>query len=111
MMAVFREPQSAVMAVLEGRGRLLQVDAPGYEPRIRAGIHVGRPRRIGRDYLGVDVNVAARIAGEASADELLVSDRALAGLGTDSLKAKRKRMLRPKGVPRDIQIYSLTPTD
>ena len=109
MMAVFREPRSAVEAVLEGRERLTQVQAPGYEPRIRAGVHLGRPRRIGRDYLGVDVNVAARIADEASADELLVSDRALELLDADALKAKRKRMLRPKGVPRDIEIFSIKP--
>jgi class 3 adenylate cyclase len=109
MMAVFREPRSAVAAVVEGRVRLAEVEAPGYAPRIRAGVHLGRPRRIGRDYLGVDVNVAARIADEASADELLVSDRALELLDADALKVKRKRMLRPKGVPRDIEIYSVAP--
>jgi adenylate cyclase len=109
MMAVFREPRAAVSAVLEGRERLGEVEAHGYRPRIRAGVHLGRPRRIGRDYLGVDVNVAARIADEASADELLVSDRALELLDHDAFKSRRKRMLRPKGVPRDIEIYSVKP--
>ena len=31
-----------------------------YAP-MRAGIHTGRPQRIGGDWLGVDVNIAARV--------------------------------------------------
>ena len=109
MMAVFDEPQGALEATLEARRRLADVGANGYQPRIRAGIHVGRPRRVGGDYLGVDVNVAARVASEASADELLVSDRALASLDADSLKVRKKRFFRVKGVPKDVTTFSVAP--
>jgi adenylate cyclase len=37
-------------------------------------VHWGSPRRLGGDYLGVDVNVAARVADAAKADQVLVSD-------------------------------------
>jgi adenylate cyclase len=109
MMAVFPDPQSAIDAVFEARRRLGQVEAQGYDPRLRAGIHVGRPRKLGGDYLGVDVNIAARMAEEASADELLISDRALALLQADSLEVRKKRGFKVKGVPRDLTAHSVAP--
>jgi adenylate cyclase len=109
MMAVFDDPQGALDAVLEARRRLAEVEADRYEPRIRAGIHVGRPRKMGSDYLGVDVNIAARVAEEAGSDELLVSDRALAHLDTGNLKVRKKRLFRMKGVPSDVTTYAVTP--
>jgi adenylate cyclase len=105
MMAVFDDPAEALEAVREARGRLRDVDCDGYDPRIRAGIHVGRPRSVGGDYLGVDVNVAARMADEAGADEIIVSDRVLELLGDKAPKARRKRRFKVKGVPRDLGAY------
>jgi adenylate cyclase len=109
MMAVFDEPQQALEALLLARERLAGVEAPGYRPRIRAGMHVGRPRRIGGDYLGVDVNIAARVAEAASADELLVSDRVLAAVDASTLEVGKKRFFQVKGVPRDIETFSVAP--
>jgi adenylate cyclase len=108
MMAVFEDPEQGLGAIEDARDRLAALEAPGYRPRMRAGMHVGRPRKLGGDYLGVDVNIAARLADEASADELLVSDRALALLDTGSLKVSKKRFFRVKGVPKDVITYSVT---
>ena len=41
MMAVFEEPQAALDAMLEAREQLEQVEADGYKPKLRVGIHVG----------------------------------------------------------------------
>jgi adenylate cyclase len=105
MMAVFDEAGAALTAVEVARERLRDVRADGYEPLLRAGVHWGRPRRIGGDYLGVDVNVAARLAQEAGPGETLVSgavhDRC------DGLDAKRKRRFSVKGVPDDVTAYSV----
>jgi adenylate cyclase len=109
MMAVFDEASPALDAVVEAREHLAEVAADGYKPQIRAGIHVGRPRCVGGDYLGVDVNVAARLAEEASGDEILVSDRTLDALGDGSLKSRRKRRLKVKGVPRDLGVFTVEP--
>jgi adenylate cyclase len=109
MMAVFTEPADGLDAIFAARERLASVRAGGYEPRIRAGMHFGRPRRISGDYLGVDVNIAARVADEAGADELLVSDRALARLDQEVLNVRRKRLFRVKGVPKDITVHSVAP--
>lgn len=109
MMAVFDEPQQALDAVIEARRRLSRVEAPGYRPRMRAGMHLGYPHRIGGDYLGVDVNIAARIAESAGADELLISESALAQLDTTDLQVRKKRFFHGKGVPPDVAIYSVRP--
>jgi adenylate cyclase len=108
MMVVFADPGDALDALLDARERLTDVSADGYKPRFRAGIHVGKPRKLGGDYFGVDVNVAARLAEQASPDEVLVSDAALEGLDTDELKVKKRRRFKVKGVPNDLQAYSIT---
>jgi adenylate cyclase len=110
MMAVFADTADAVDAVNAARDGLAEIEADGYRPVIRAGIHRGQPRRIGGDYLGVDVNVAARIAEQAGPDELLVSDRVVEELSEDAVRARRKRLFRGKGVPKDMSIYSLEPS-
>jgi len=79
---------------------------------MRAGVHPGRPRAIGGDYLGVDVNVAARLVEKASADEILVSERALAGLDSDRISLRTKKTFRwtkVKGVPEDLKVYVAEP--
>jgi adenylate cyclase len=109
LMAVFSDSGDALDALVDARERLSEVEADGYEPRFRAGIHVGKPRKLGGDYFGVDVNIAARLAEQASPDEVLVSDAALQHLDTDELKVKKKRRFKVKGVPDDLQAYSITP--
>lgn len=107
MMAVFGDADEAVAALLEAGERLRDVEVGGYGPRMRAGIHVGSPRRLADDYLGVDVNIAARIAESASGDELLVSGDALDELDLDRIKTRKKLKFRAKGVPREITVYAL----
>jgi adenylate cyclase len=106
MMAVFPDAADALAAVQAGRDNLREVDCDGYEPKLRAGLHTGKPRKIGGDYLGVDVNIAARLAENAGADEILVSERVLEKLGdTDGLDVKKKRRFKVKGVPKDMTAH------
>ena len=44
---------------------------------MRAGIHTGRPQRIGGDWLGVDVNIAARVMERAVRGGLIISETTL----------------------------------
>jgi adenylate cyclase len=107
MMAVFDDPADGLAAIRDARERLADIRADGYEPVIRAGMHVGCPREIGGDYLGVDVNVAARIAESARGNELLVSGKVVEKLDGEGGNARRKRLFRGKGVPKDLTIYAL----
>lgn len=108
MMAVFDAPQDGLDAVLEARERVERITADGYKARMRAGMHFGRPRKLGGDYLGVDVNVAARVTEEGSANEVLVTGEAVERLDTRSLEVRRKRLFRAKGMPKDVTVHSVS---
>ncbi|EHN11203.1 Purine cyclase-related protein [Patulibacter medicamentivorans] len=107
MMAVFREPVDALRAVEDANARLATMEVAGYQPRIRAGMHHGRPRRVGSDYLGIDVNIAARVAQAAGTGELLASDRTVELLDPEQVASKRRRRFRAKGVPAEVTVYAV----
>jgi adenylate cyclase len=107
MMAVFPEAAGALAAVKAGRDNMQQIECDGYEPRLRAGLHIGKPRKIGGDYLGVDVNIAARLAENAGPDEILISDPLLQRLDTEDLDVKKKRRFKVKGVPKDMTAHAI----
>ena len=109
LMAVFADPQAAVTAVLEASESVGSLDHDGYRPRLRAGIHVGHPRRLGADYLGVDVNVAARLVDAAAPGEVLASNTVLARIDAERVQTKRKRWFRAKGTPDGLRVFSLKP--
>jgi adenylate cyclase len=79
----------------------------GDDPALRAGLHLGRPSRIGGDYLGVDVNVAARVAEAAHGGEVLVSQTACERLEPDTFELKKLRRFKAKGRPGDLIVYSV----
>ena len=108
LMATFLEPADAVDAVLEAQDAIAGVEVMGERPRMRAGAHHGLPRRVGRDFLGVDVNIAARVAQAAKADELLVSGTVRDELDDEHFKARRKLMFRAKGAPKDLSVYAVS---
>jgi hypothetical protein len=51
-MAVFSRPTTAVKAVLAALEAVKTVEIDGYTPRMRAGVHTGRPQRMGSDRRG-----------------------------------------------------------
>ncbi|MGH3560943.1 MAG: adenylate/guanylate cyclase domain-containing protein [Mycobacterium sp.] len=116
IMAVFRDPLAAVGAVLAVQDAITSVEVDGYTPRMRAGIHTGRPQRLAADWLGVDVNIAARVMERATRGGIVVSDSTLEGIqqsDLDALGVVAKRMRRqvfaakPTGVPTDLTMYRL----
>jgi adenylate cyclase len=111
LMAVFETPADAVEAALDAVDATSSVEVDGYRPRLRAGIHVGKPRRLGSDYLGVDVNVAARVAGAAGPGEVLVSEAACAQLGDNSVTMRQRRRFKAKGAPSDLRVFEVTRED
>jgi len=106
LMAVFDDAHSAVEAGDTARREVHDLNVDGYRPKLRVGVHVGRPRRLGGDYLGVDVNVAARVADAASGGEVLISGPTRDRL-RDGAFDVRKRRFRAKGAPKDLEVYSV----
>ena len=81
---------------------------------MRAGVHTGRPQRIGSDWLGVDVNIAARVMERAARGGLVVSQATMDRISEEdfealgvSAKRIRKQVFSPKqdGVPADLVMY------
>src|SRR3954470_18910269 len=105
-MAVFADAGSALTAAEAGLAEVGKLRCNGYEPQMRAGLHFGTPQPIGIDYLGVDVNIAARLCEAAQPNEVLLSDAVRSHLH------ERKGLSRPPrreldGVPKGLEIYSL----
>jgi len=107
LMATFLEPAAAVEGVLVAQAAVAGVQVLGARPKMRAGAHHGLPRRVGRDYLGVDVNIAARVAQAAKADELLISGTVREGLDDERFRVKRKLRFRARGAPKDLEVYAV----
>jgi class 3 adenylate cyclase len=108
VMAVFADAGDAILACHEMTNLVSAVTIEGYRPQLRAGVHTGHPRVVRRDYLGVDVNIAARVAEAAGGGEVLVSGPALDKVDPDAVTARRRRF-RAKGAPPDLQVYSVVP--
>ncbi|APE14597.1 adenylate/guanylate cyclase domain-containing protein [Mycobacterium sp. WY10] len=116
IMAVFADAATAVRATMAARDALRSVEVDGYTPRMRAGIHTGRPQRIGSDWLGVDVNIAARVMDRAPRGGLVVSGETLECISPEELdalgvtvKRVRRQVFAPRasGVPTDLVMYRL----
>src|SRR3954451_11393736 len=102
MMAVFGDAADAVTAAQQAVSDTQEIEVNGYRPSLRVGIHLGKPRKLGADYLGVDVNVAARVAEAAKGGEILVSAPACDKLDENGFQLKRKRF-KAKGAPKDLE--------
>jgi adenylate cyclase len=108
LMATFLDAAAAVEAAFDAQQALAEVEVEGYRPRMRAGVHWGRPRRLGGDYLGVDVNIAARVAAAAKADQVIVSDLLLDRLEAESVSVGKRRRLRADGAPRGMHVFAVS---
>jgi adenylate cyclase len=109
VMAVFDEAAQAVDAALEASRAVGEIDLDGYSPELRAGIHFGKPRKLGSDYFGVDVNVAARVADAAGPGEVLISESVCEQIGRSDMELRRRWRFKAKGAPKDLKVYAAKP--
>ena len=116
LMAVFDDPTTAVSAAIAARDAVKALHLDGYTPRMRVGVHTGHPQRLGSDWLGVDVNIAARVMARATRGELVVSAATLERISDEDFdalgvtaKRLRRQVFAPKqdGVPPDFVMYRL----
>lgn len=103
-LVAFASPDVAVRAacgILRG--------APTLDVALRAGIHTGEvEQRPDGDIVGIAVNIAARVAGHAGANQLLVSKSVTELLpGSDfTFVARGNHLL--KGVPGEWALYEVS---
>jgi adenylate cyclase len=106
-MAVFSEAKQAVTAALDSQKEIEKIDVDGYRPSQRAGVHRGTPRKVKGDFLGVDVNIAARVGDSAKGAEVLISGPVREELDGRSFKFGSPRPLDAPGAPEDLTVCSV----
>ena len=75
------------------------IEVDGYRPPAAHRYPPRPPRKIGGDYFGVDVNIAARLGDAAERGEVLVSDSVREELDGRRFKFGRARELDAPGAP------------
>jgi len=108
-MAVFSDAEQAVDAAHAAQRNLAEIEVDGHSPQLRAGVHLGRPRKVGKDYLGVDVNIAARVGDAAKSGEVLISEPLRERLEPETFRFGRRRRLNAPGAPADLVVCSARP--
>ena len=107
VLGYFVQPSKAFRAV-----RTMLSRPAGHALRIHGGVHYGQIVLAGGDIFGEAVNLTARLAALANADEVLLS-RSL----VDQLPMRETRCLRPlhqirlKGIGSPIEVYSFVDDD
>jgi adenylate cyclase len=107
-MMVFESPDQAVAGTQETLDAVARLTCDGYEPQLRAGVHFGEPSRIGGDYLGVDVTVAARLCEAAGDGEILISSDVAERIDEDTARVWQPSPVLEKGTPETLQVFRLS---
>lgn len=103
LMLSFPSSEAAVMAALE------LVDVPPPPLRLRAGVHCGEAVTAGDDLIGHDVNVAARVADEASGGSVLATAHLCDTVGPlRGVAFGPSRDVRAKGLDEPIAVCAVT---
>jgi adenylate cyclase len=106
-MAVFGDSAHAVEAAFEAQRAISKIKVEGYRPEQRAGVHRGTPRKVKGDFLGVDVNIAARVGDCAKGGEVLISQPVRDELDERRFKFGAERPLDAPGAPADLTVSSV----
>jgi predicted ATPase/class 3 adenylate cyclase len=109
--AAFSTPRQAVQAAVSAQRALARHRWPHGRPLfVRMGLHTGEGVLGGDDYIGIDVNRAARIAAVASGGQVLLSDATAALVGQSLPEKVALRSLgahRLKDFDRSQQLFDL----
>ena len=107
-MVVFDSPDAAVAGTKEALDAVADIRCDGYRPQLRAGVHFGEPTRIGGDYLGVDVTVAARLCEAAGDGEILLSNEVAARIDEETARVWQPSPVLEKGTPENLRVFRIS---
>ncbi len=104
----FQDPDSAVEATAEIQTELAAEAWPApIAPRVRAGVHTGVAERRGKDYFGLAVHVAARVADAAHGGQVLLSDATRACLTAHSHQLREMGTYRLRNLDSPVRLHQL----
>ncbi|MBW3587929.1 MAG: tetratricopeptide repeat protein [Actinobacteria bacterium] len=108
--AVFSEAAMAVSAAVHAQRKLAAAQWPtSLRLSVRMGMHTGSGHLVDGDYLGLDVNLAARIAGAAQGGQVLVSEatRVLANAAVEGAQMRHVGSHRFKDFDDPVRIFQV----
>jgi class 3 adenylate cyclase len=102
-LAAFDAPARAVRSAMAIRD---EVKAIGLS--VRCGLHTGECERVGDKLVGIAVHIGARIAGQASADEILVSSTVRDLVAGAGITFDERGAVSLKGLPGEWLLFAVT---
>jgi class 3 adenylate cyclase len=115
LFAAFKLPASAVdAAVAIQRGVRAHPWPDGIEPRVRIGIHTGRPTLAETGYFGLAVHTVARVCTAAHGGQIVVSSAARDALGRslpDGFALKSLGSWRLSGMRESVELLQVLAND
>jgi len=79
----------------------------GFAPWVRIGLHAAEATRVGANYRGKAVHIAARVAALAERNEILVTRDALDAAGTVPLSVSETRTVALKGIKESTEVATV----
>lgn len=105
-MIAFSDPAEAVRCGVKVQEALQKNPDRWDRIRVRMGVHVGSSVRRGDDLFGLNVAMAARVAGQADGGEILVSEPVRKAIArADGLTLGTPRDVELKGMSGSFQLY------
>jgi predicted ATPase/DNA-binding CsgD family transcriptional regulator/Tfp pilus assembly protein PilF len=108
LMAVFADAHGAVVAAIDGQRA---ISAEDWEPvpdiRVRMGIHSGRAAPSGDDYLGDEVNRAARVADSGHGGQIVLSGAAAAMVESAGVELETLGRHQLKDLNRPLELFQV----
>jgi class 3 adenylate cyclase len=113
--AAFSHAPAALAAALGAQRAIGAREWPGGEqPRVRLGIHSGRPALTAAGYIGLAVHAAARVCSAAHGGQIVVSAAAASAVGGELPPGVTLRGLgehRLRGLPAPIELLQVNAAD
>lgn len=104
LLATFAAPAQALHCAAA-----IQQAAHSERLKMRAGVHLGEVELVGRNVRGVAVHEAARIMGQADADEILASDAVRLFAGSAGLEFEERGVHALKGLAGEWRLWRFVP--
>ena len=102
------------LVTFDGTGRAIRAAAAIREAlrsasiQVRAGVHTGECERVDGKLAGIAVHTAARIAGTAEPEEVLVSETVRALVAGSGIEFADRGRVALRGVPEEQHLYAVT---
>ncbi len=104
----FNDPRSALDAAVDiHRTLATHRREHGFAPSLRIGLHTAEVSRVGDNYRGLGVHVAARVSALGERDEIIASTSAWEAAGETPYQASEPHSVKLKGVKGEVEVVTV----